>query len=81
MTKLNSGNAGCFEGGGEMMESIDTELLTVNILIEYNGELHMVAMKKDNFEAVSFLTKRSIDLLIKTGKTQTELLEFLNYKK
>lgn len=63
------------------MENVDTELLTVNILIEHKGEVHMVAMKKDKFEAISFLTKRSIDSLVKTGKTQGELLKFLGYKK
>lgn len=63
------------------MESVDTDLLTVNILIEYQGEIHMVAMEKDRIEAVSFLTKKSIDTLIKTGKTQAELLGFLGYKK
>ena len=80
MTKLNSAGMGCFEGG-EQVETADTELLTVNILIEYKREVHMVAMKKDEFEAISFLVKRSIDSLIKTGKTQGELLDFLNYKK
>lgn len=63
------------------MKSVDTDLLTVNILIEYQGEVHMVAMEKEKLDMVSFVTKRSIDSLIKTGKTQVELLEFLGYKK
>lgn len=63
------------------MASVDTENLTVNILIEHEGEIHMVAMEKEKFEAVSFLTKRSIDTLIKTGKSQNDLLKFLGYKK
>lgn len=53
---------------------------TVNVFIELNGQVYLVAMKKENFDAVSFIAKRSVENLIETGTTQTELLDFLNYK-
>lgn len=53
------------------------EKATINILVELDGDLYMVKMKKDDFEAVSFLTKRAIDTLVKTERKQVELLEFL----
>lgn len=60
---------------------INTDELTVNILVEHDGELFITAMDKDSFEAVSFLAKRAVTKLVKTGRTQEELLDFLNYKK
>lgn len=77
---MSSVGKGCFERGEEM-ESVDAENLTVDILIEHEGEMYRVAMKEDDFEVVSFLVKRTIHSLVKTGKTQSELLKFLSYKK
>lgn len=63
------------------MSKVDITKATVNILIELNGEVHLVAMEKDKFDAVSLLAKASADTLVKTGITQNELLKFLNYRK
>lgn len=60
---------------------INIENATVNILIELGGEVHLVAMEKDKFEAVTLLTKAAASTLVKTGRSQAELLEFLNYRK
>lgn len=53
---------------------------TVNVLLELNGQVYLVAMKKDNFDAVSFISKKSVENLVETGRTQAELIDFLNYK-
>ena len=63
------------------MKKINIEAATVNILIELGGEVHLVAMERDKFDAVTFLTKASASTLVKTGRSQAELVEFLNYKK
>lgn len=63
-----------------MASEINVERATVNILVELNGNVYLVAMEKDNFDAVSFIAKRSIESLVETGRTQLELLDFLNYK-
>lgn len=59
---------------------VDLTDATVNILIELDGNVHLVAMTETNFKMFSSLIKTSAEGLIKTGKTQVELLEFLNYK-
>ncbi|MEK5038788.1 hypothetical protein [Sporosarcina sp. FSL K6-3457] len=63
------------------MNKVNIEDATVNILIELDGQVHLVAMEQDKFDAVSFLAKASASTLVKTGRSQAELLEFLNYKK
>ena len=63
-----------------MVNKASIENATVNILIELAGEIHLVAMEKDKYDAVTLITKASADTLIKTGRTQWELNEFLNYK-
>lgn len=63
------------------MSKVNIEHATVNVLIELNGEVHLVAMNRDKYDAVTFLAKASVDTLIKTERTQKELLEFLHYNK
>lgn len=63
-----------------MANAVNLMNATVNVLIELNGQVYLVAMKKDNFDAVSFIAKKSVENLVETGRTQTELLDFLNYK-
>lgn len=59
---------------------VNIDNATVNILIDLDGLVYMVATKKDNLDAISFLCKRAVESVIPTGKSQTELNEFLNYK-
>ena len=59
-------------------KQVNLEKATVNVIIELNGMVHKVIMEKDNYDAVSFLSKRAVDSLIPTSRTQSELLEFLN---
>jgi hypothetical protein len=62
------------------MEKVDIENAGINVLVEMNGGIHLAGMAEDEFEAIKFLIKRSIVNIIPTGKTQAELLEFVNYK-
>lgn len=58
-----------------VMSKIDLENATVNILLEVNGQVYMVTMDKDKYDAVSILTKVSAKNIIPTGKSQKELIE------
>lgn len=64
---------------GENMK-IDVTNATVNILMEIDGKIHLIASKKDKYETISHLVKNSIEYAIPTDKTQADLLKFLNYK-
>lgn len=63
-----------------MSNSVNLTNATVNVIIELNGKIYLVAMKKDNLDAISTLAKVSVKTLVETGRTQNELLDFLNYK-
>lgn len=64
---------------GETMK-IDVTNATLNILMEIDGKIHLIAVKKDKYETISFFVKSSIEYAIPTDKTQVDLLKFLNYK-
>ncbi|KIL79549.1 hypothetical protein [Bacillus badius] len=59
---------------------INIEDSQVSLLLEIDGEVHLVGMDKEKLEAITLLVKRSIELVVPTGKSQKELREFLNYK-
>lgn len=61
-----------------MTHAVGLEDAYVNILITLNGQVHLVAINHDNYDAISFLVKRSAKSIIKTDKTQSELNRFLN---
>lgn len=61
-------------------KTIDVTNATVNILMEIDGKIHLIASEKDKYETISFLVKNSIEYAIPTDKTQSDLLKFLNYK-
>lgn len=63
-----------------MTETVNLEQSSITILIEVGGIVHLVAMEKDKYEAISFLTKQSVCRLIKTSKSQVELIEFLEVR-
>lgn len=60
-------------------ETVKTELLDIAILAIHNGEIHLVAMEKDRLEAITGLAKMAAVKIVPTGKSRSELLEFLNY--
>lgn len=63
-----------------MTNKVNTENATVNVLLEINGQIHLVGMSQDKVDAVSFLVKRAVEAVIPTKKTQGQLNDFLGYK-
>lgn len=59
---------------------VNIENATVTVLLEIDGQVHLVAMHKDKLTMIEFITKRAAEVVIPTGKTQNELLAFLNYR-
>lgn len=51
------------------------------MLLEVDGEICLVAFKKENLELVQFTVKAAAEMVAKTGKTQAELNEFLGYER
>ncbi|WP_339147653.1 MULTISPECIES: hypothetical protein [unclassified Sutcliffiella] len=62
-----------------MKKSIEDSQVT--ILLEIDGEIHLVAMKKDNLDAIGLIVKASAETAYATGKTQKDLNIFLGYSK
>lgn len=52
----------------------------VNILMEHNGMIHMVSMEREKYEAIAMLVKGATHELIRTNRTQGDLLNFLTNK-
>ncbi|MGN7284294.1 hypothetical protein ACTHP3_05000 [Shouchella rhizosphaerae] len=59
--------------------SVSVKDAQVTILVEIEGQVHLVAMEREKLGAVTFLDKNSIHGVIATGKSQAELNEFLGY--
>lgn len=57
------------------------ENATVNILLTIDGELYLVAMKKDKLDAITMLVKSATDAVVPTKVKQSEFNNLLNYKK
>lgn len=51
-----------------------------SILLEINGDVHLVGIDKDKLEAITLLIKTSTKVVVPTGRTQKELRNFLNVK-
>lgn len=49
----------------------------VNILLEIDDQIHLVAMEKQHLDAIDLLVKSSISSAIPVGKNQDDLLKFL----
>lgn len=47
------------------------------ILLEIDGQVHIVGMETKNLEAITFLIKSATKLTVPTGKKQEELRKFL----
>lgn len=50
----------------------------VSILLEIDGQVHLVGFEKERFEAITTLIKAAAEVAVPTGKSQTELRGFLN---
>ena len=66
--------------GGDDLKNVDITTSQVTILIEIDGQVHLVGMPKDDYKIISELIKRSIVKVIPTSKTQTELRLFFGLK-
>lgn len=64
-----------------MNKSIDLTHSSINLLLEINGEIHLVAMKNSKLETIQALVQMSVEGAIPTGKTQGQLNDFLGYEK
>lgn len=51
----------------------------VTILVEVDGELHLVVMEDANYQAVKSLIKASMTHVIPTGRMQRQLNNFLGW--
>lgn len=60
-----------------MSTEINIEHAQVTITLDINGKVHLVAMDKDNLEAVSVLIKHSASHVFATNRYQHELVRFL----
>ncbi|MCM3618734.1 hypothetical protein M3936_14175 [Sutcliffiella horikoshii] len=59
---------------------VNVENAQVNLMLEVNGKIHLVAMDKEKLETIEFMIKRATSAIIPTEKTQEDLLAFLNNK-
>ncbi|MEK5139112.1 hypothetical protein MKZ18_06400 [Priestia sp. FSL W8-0001] len=51
----------------------------VTVLLEINGQIHLVAMDKEKLDAINMLVKSSAEMVVPTGKSQADLNKFLGY--
>ncbi|WGT37920.1 hypothetical protein QH639_19150 [Lysinibacillus sp. 1 U-2021] len=59
---------------------LDIQDAKLSLLIEIDGKVHLIGMDKEKLDAVNFLIKKSISIVIPTNRTQQDLRNFLNYK-
>jgi len=59
---------------------IDIQDAQLSLLIEIDGNVHLIGIDKEKLEAINFLIKESISVVIPTNRTQQDLLNFLDYK-
>lgn len=52
----------------------------VSILLEIDGQVHLVGFEKERLEGLTALIKMAVEVVVPTGKSQTELRGFLNCK-
>lgn len=64
-----------------MTTNINIEKATINVLMEIDEKIYLVAMEQDNRDAITMLVKVSAKTVFPTAKTQTMLNEFLGVKR
>ncbi|PID15581.1 hypothetical protein CSV63_07315 [Sporosarcina sp. P34] len=64
-----------------MTTNVNIEDADVNILLTIDGNMHLVAMRKDDLEAIRVLVKSAASkgAVVKTEKTQKQFNDFLGY--
>lgn len=63
------------------MSTVNLENAQVNVLVEVDGAICLVAMSKEQLQAIEMLVKISAAKLYKTSKTQADLNKFLGVDK
>lgn len=63
------------------MSKIDIKNGSITVLIEIDGQVHLVGMSKERLEAVQTMVKMSAEAVIPTGKNQKQLVNFLYAEK
>ncbi|MDW8515075.1 hypothetical protein [Priestia flexa] len=58
---------------------VNLEHAQVTVLLEINGQMHLVAMDKEKFDAINMLVKSSTEMAVPTGESQSDLNKFLGY--
>ena len=59
------------------MQQVDIENAPLTILISIDGQVHLTAFKKEQYEALSALLKMGMQNVIPTQVTQSELNKLL----
>lgn len=60
---------------------VNLEHAQVTVLLEINGQMHLVATNKEKLDAINMLVKASAEMVVLTGKSQADLNKFLGYTK
>lgn len=63
------------------MRQVEIENAPLTILISIDGQIHLTAFKRDQFEVLSDLLKNSMQNVIPTKATQSELNKLLRGEK
>lgn len=58
------------------MKTVEVTDAQITMLIEIDGQVHLIAMEKENYAVLSEMVKRSIATVVPTARTQTELRSF-----
>ena len=62
------------------MSRVNVEDSSVTVLLEIDGNVHLIGMSKERKEALDEMVKMVADVAYNTKRTQAELNEFLGYK-
>lgn len=62
------------------MTQVDITNAQLTTLLEIDGQMHLIAFAKDDWEVVQLIVKKNVLGLKKTARTQRELNEFFDYK-
>lgn len=61
-----------------MEKSIEDAQLT--ILLEIDGQVHLIGMSKDKLDAITTVIKSAVEVVVPTNRSQKDLRDFLNVK-
>ncbi len=58
-------------------KEINLSELSLSLLVSHGNKMYVVAMEKDKFETIEFITKQAIHKLVPTNVTVDEFLDFM----